>query len=155
MSFNNEITGQLKSMEAKAQTLLYSFPQKAGDIALRFIDGNFKAQGYQGASFVKWKNVQRRMQGTKAYKYGKASAKTRNILIGKGRLRRGFRKQVEGAGAVRIINDAAYAQVHNEGLQAGRSKFTMPKRQFAPIEPNDSPVLVNAIRRMIERELKF
>lgn len=30
------------------------FPSAAGDTALRFINGNFRAQGWQGASFSKW-----------------------------------------------------------------------------------------------------
>jgi phage gpG-like protein len=144
----NNFTGKLNDLERKAKMLLLTFPSKAGDITLRFIDGNFKAQGFQGITFMKW--AIRKAASKKDKRKGRA------ILVNKGRLRRGFRKQVQGAGAVAIINDVEYARVHNEGLQAGRGKgFNMPKRQMIPTTPEESPVLVNAIRKMIIKELNF
>jgi phage gpG-like protein len=173
----NNITTQLTALESEINRLKAGFASKAGDIALRFIDGNFKAQGYQGTTFIRWavrKSADKKRKG-------------RAILVDRGRLRRGFRKIRLGVGAVQIVNDVPYAQIHNEGgtinmparqsvvhfkIKGGRYKFSstkkanaaqkvsksahninMPKRQMAPIDANDSPVLSNAIKNYIIKEL--
>lgn len=72
---------------------------------LRFIDGNFRAQGWQGATFKPWQNKQanigRRRPG--------------RILIITGRLRRGVNYTTNGRGEVRFYNNVPYAQIHNQG----------------------------------------
>jgi phage gpG-like protein len=142
----NAITNKLKLTENEFKARFLSLPSRMGDIALRFIDGNFRAQGYQGTSFIRW--AVRKAQTKKN--------KGRAILVGSGRMRRGFRKQVRGSAEVAIINDTVYADVHNAGLRSGRGAgFDMPKRQMVPIEPNDSPVLVNALRRDIINQLQM
>lgn len=170
-----------KKQQALKNYVNFTFPVKAGNMALRFINGNFRAQGWQGKGFEKWKNIKRK--GT--------------ILVKKGSLRRGNYFTTE-AGVAHVKNNVKYAAVHNngfngtvhikahqrkiyQGTKAGSGKFTskgrermktihtvksigsvkahtrkmnIAKRQYMPTNINDSPVLVNAYRREIERELK-
>jgi len=156
------------------------FPTKAGNIALRFVNGNFRAQGFQGASFKKWAKNKR--GGT--------------ILIKTGKLRAATYYTTQ-AGQVTIKNQMPYAKVHNEGFkgtvavkahkrnrygktQIGTGKFTksgkertktmtmktgestvkahsrkmnLEQRQFIPTAANPSPVLNNAIVREVTRDI--
>jgi phage gpG-like protein len=72
---------------------------------LRFIDGNFRAQGWQGSTFQPWKN--------KASNTGKK--RPGRILIVTGRLRRGVNYSTNGKGEVKFYNNTPYAKVHNQG----------------------------------------
>lgn len=116
----------------------------ANDIKNDFLM-NFRNQGFEGQ---KWKEVQRRIPGTKAYNGKKDPGKrTRNILQGKGsgRLRKDVANSIKEATWDRILLQVnnPYGQVHNEGLRAGRGAgFVMPKRQFA----GDSPRLRRKIK---------
>lgn len=154
------------------------FPGMAGKKALRFIDGNFRKQSWEG---VPWK----RRKG------GKRNSK-RALLIDKGFLRRGtnFRS---GSGQVMVYNYVKYAKAHNNGLntlvtvkaherkahkfkigqgiynvKTKRERFKhysrsaaqvksharnmrMPRRQFMPTAERPSPTL----NREISREVKL
>lgn len=156
------------------------FPTKAGNIALRFVNGNFRAQGFQGSTFKKWK----------------ANKRKSTILIKTGKLRAAnyFTTQ---PGQATIINKMPYAKVHNEGFngtvsvkahsrnrygktKVGTGKFTksgkerlktmtmkigqstvkshsrkvnLPQRQFAPTATSKSPVLNNAIIREVAKDI--
>jgi phage gpG-like protein len=156
------------------------FPTKAANIALRFINGNFRAGGFQGQRFEKWKKNKR---GT-------------TTLVKSGSLRAATSYSVQ-PGQVLIFNRMAYAKVHNEGFKGkvtvkahkrnvytkakvGTGKFTkkgkermqtvtqktgermvkshirkvdIPQRQFMPIRPDDSPVLNNAVMRDVSKDL--
>lgn len=151
------------------------FPAQAGDTALRFINGNFRAQGWQGSTFQPWKPNKRGGR----------------ILVQKGHLRSAsFYNTAPGMVVVR--NTLKYASIHNEGgnvqipvtdkmrkfawsmyaknggkgkPQAERWKglaltkktylnINVEQRQFAPTERSPSPVLNAAITRKIEQELK-
>lgn len=168
-----------KSAEVKHYTEV-RFPAKAGKIALRFVNGNFRAQGFQGASFKKWKSTKR--GGT--------------ILVKTGKLRAAsyYTTQV---GQATIQNHMPYAKAHNEGfsgsvsvkahtrnkysktkigtgkytkagkerqktvtMKSGQSavkshtrKLNIEQRQFAPTAANPSPVLNNAISREVLRDI--
>jgi phage gpG-like protein len=157
------------------------FPAVAGNITTRFINGNFRAQGWQGQTFQPWKKNKR--AGT--------------ILVKRGQLRRGTYFVTQPGTAV-LRNNVAYAKFHNQGfkgtvsvrahqrrilqaqkvqtgrltkkgrmqtrtihklaslgkVQAHTRKVDMPPRQFMPTSPTDSPVLMNAIRREVERGLR-
>lgn len=147
---------------------------------LRFIDGNFRAQGWQGQSFVPWKK----------------NARNGTILVKSGALRRGINYTGAGPGAVRFYNNVKYAGIHNRGgtinkdvrvkahkrrilsneevsapgarkekwvkMKTGtanvkshirKMNFTMPQRQFAPYEGSESPILNKSITRELEREV--
>lgn len=179
-------TREFKALLAKKQEELKryvnnDFPGKAGNIGLRFVNGNFRAQGWQGVTFQRWKE----------------NARKGTILIRKGRLRRGTKFTTQ-PGVARIYNDVPYASVHNRGfsgtvqikahtrrmyeanrvatgrltktgkaqmktihtikgtsqVKAHSRKMNIPKRQFMPEDIKDSPVPFNAYRREIERTLK-
>lgn len=149
---------------------------------LRFIDDNFRMQGWQGKSFQKWE----------------PNARKGTILVKNGHLRRGFNYGDAGFGAVRFYNNVKYAAVHNRGFDArvkvpehkraryakskvfsvneftksGRRKsqtvtnkigegtvqahsrhMKIRQRQFAPYEGSESPVLNKSITRELEREI--
>lgn len=146
----------------------------------RFIDGNFRAQGWQGRSFQAWKANQRK--GT--------------ILVKSGALRRSINHTGAGAGAILFYTNVKYAAIHNRGgtinkdvtirqhtrkitytdeVSAPRAKalkyvkkqsgeaivkshvrrlnLTIPQRQFMPYEGSESPVLNNSIIREINQEI--
>lgn len=176
--FNLKLQRQQKKLKAYVYNL---FPGMAARKTLRFIDGNFRAQGWQGQTFQRWKKNTR--DGT--------------ILVKKGHLRRSFRQEI-APGQVRTYSTSNYAAIHNRGFngtvnigaherriytasrigtgkfnkngtermktihtESGRvnvkahtRKMNIPKRQFMPEHWNDSPVLVNAIRRDLIKELK-
>lgn len=161
---------------------LTRFPSTAGNIALRFINGNFRAGGFQGQSFERW---------TKSKK-GKGTT-----LVDSGALRAANFYTTQ-PGQTTLKNNMPYAKAHNEGFEGtvtvkahtrnkygkskvGTGKFTkkgkermqtvtakigdskvkshsrkmkMPKRQFMPTNENDSPVLNNAIQREVVRDIK-
>ena len=95
-----------------------------------FLD-NFRQQGF-GTS--KWKEVKRRQDGTKAFKYPKTKdlgRRTRAILQGKGsgRLRKDVANSVSTGHrnnnmSYSLVVDNEYAGYHNEG------SGNLPKRQF-------------------------
>lgn len=86
-----------------------------------------QAEGYFVDSFKKgalsdkkWEEVQRRIPGTRAYKYPKRtglSRRTSPILVRTGNLRHKTSNSIRDArwGMVRLVVDLPYAQVHNEG----------------------------------------
>jgi phage gpG-like protein len=154
------------------------FPSKAGDLTLRFINGNFRAGGFQGATFKKWK----KSKGTTLVKTGALRAATYYTTQN---------------GQVTIKNNMPYAKIHNEefkgtvsikahtrnkhrgdilkesyinkkgitatrkikltvaeGVKAHTRKMNIPQRQFMPTNQGDSPVLMNAIQREVARDLE-
>lgn len=176
--FDSSLRRKTRELE---RYVMNEFPAKAGRKILRFINGNFRAQGWQGDSFQRWQKNKR--GGT--------------ILVKKGRLRRSFHQEIT-PGAVRTWNSAPYARVHNRGFngtlrikafqrkkftptKVGTGRFTksgkertktvhvqtgiievkahtrkvnIVKRQYMPEAWNDSPVLVKAIRREVVNDIK-
>jgi phage gpG-like protein len=149
---------------------------------LRFIDDNFRMQGWQGATFEPWAPIKR--AGT--------------ILVRTGALRRGINADGRGNGEVYFYNNMPYAKVHNEGFNGvvnvrsyskknyynaksssltrftpsgkhrtenirnmtGESaiaghvrKMDIIQRQFAPHEGSESPVLNDAIIKAVEKRI--
>jgi phage gpG-like protein len=158
------------------------FPSVAGNIALRFINGNFRAGGYQGQSFDKWK---------------KSNKKRGSTLVASGALRADNHYTTQ-PGQTTLKNNRPYAKLHNEGFtgtvtvkahtrnkyskkkvgtgkltkkgkermqtvtfKSGQStvkahtrKMNIPKRQFMPTNERDSVVLNKAIERQVTRDIK-
>ncbi|MDY0104409.1 MAG: hypothetical protein RBS07_15845 [Lentimicrobium sp.] len=148
------------------------WPAEAGNTALRFINGNFRAQGYQGRSFQPWK---------------KGKKKRGTTLVNKGHLRSAS-YYVTGVGVVTMRNTRPYAAIHNEGgyinatqsvnqytrkahtrrfkgkrikvkatiISAHMRKINtkIDARPFFPTTNNPSPVLNNAVERKILAEFK-
>lgn len=151
---------------------------------LRFVDGNFRAQGWQGSSFKKWREIQRK--GT--------------ILVKTAALRRSWNYQMASGGGVRFYNNVPYAKAHNEGftgtvqvkahqrnryeksqvhsltdfnrngtrrvrtvtnkvgsnqVKAHTRQVHIIQRQFAPYSGHESQVLNNSIIREINREINI
>lgn len=109
------------------QELNRVLPVELANIAQNDFVANFQRQGFNGE---KWKEVQRRQKGTKAYKYPKKkglSRRTKPILIMSGAMRRKTStmiRQIMGRGKIRLVLDLEYAAVHNEGTDR------VPQRQF-------------------------
>lgn len=91
----------------------------------------FKVQGWDSEQ---WKEVNRRIAGTKEYKYPAKKGlrrRTRPILVGKGSLRRAVNSSIKSVSPtrVRFVVDLPYAAIHNEGLRM-RNGAPMPRRQY-------------------------
>ena len=174
-----------KQLQIKASAIknyaLTRFPSTAGNIALRFVNGNFRAGGFQGQSFERWKKSKKN-KGT--------------TLVDTGALRAGNYYTTQ-PGQTTLKNNMPYAKEHNEGFEGtvtvkahtrqkhrgdvlkekytskkGKSrtrtikltvgenvkshsrKMKIPKRQFMPTNENDSPVLNNAVERQVARDIK-
>jgi phage gpG-like protein len=174
-----------KNLLTKAKEIqnyaLTRFPSTAGNIALRFINGNFRAGGFQGQSFERWAKS----------KKGKGTT-----LVASGALRAANYYTTQ-PGQTTLKNNMPYAKAHNEGFEGTvtikahtrhkhrgdvlKQKYTnkkgktatrtikltvgenvkshsrkmkIPKRQFMPTNENDSPVLNNAIQREVVRDIK-
>lgn len=156
-------------------------PRKSANVTLRFINGNFRAQGFQGTYFKRWK----------------PNKKNTHILLKSGRLRAAT-TAIMGRGEVTIKNSMPYADTHNEGFKGrvnvnahtrntysktkiGTGKFTktgkerqktvsyksgessvkthtrrmnMPRRQFMPTARRPSKTLENSIIQMIEKDIE-
>lgn len=72
---------------------------------LKFIDDNFTAQAFRGATTDRWPKRKKEPKGAR-----------RALLVKTGKLRRSFRAEESGA-QVSLSTDVEYAQVHNEGGQ--------------------------------------
>lgn len=86
----------------------------------------FQKGGWEGKA---WKQVQRRIAGTGAYKYPKTrglSRRTKPILVNRGTLRRAVNSCVKSISGGRIYFkvDLPYAKYHNDGTRR------LPRRQF-------------------------
>ena len=132
--------------------------QIIGNVAVSWFKKNFQNQAW---GRVKWKEVQRREPGSKAYKYNAKhhpARTTRSILTGDtGDLGRSIEIREAANGTVTIWTNPStfgskepYGRVHNEGLRAGRgSGFTMPRRQFM----GENPELDDLIIKKLEEKL--
>lgn len=108
---------------------------------------NFKTESFGGD---KWQEVQRRTPGTKAYKYParpKASAHTRPILIGTGRLRRDVSASVRtGRKNSRLSYTLSVNNPYGGYLNDGTNK--MPRRRFV----GTTPMLNKKLLMRIDKE---
>lgn len=108
-----------------------------------FLD-NFRQQGFDGR---KWKEVQRRIAGTKAYSGDKDKGKrTRAILQGKGsgRLRKDVANSVANGRknselSYTLIVENNYASYHNDGTKK------IPQRQFVGMTEKLNKKILNKI----------
>jgi len=120
----------------KLQDKKLQLPKALANIMQRHFKRNFAEQGFVDETVEKWEEVKRRTPGEFAYKYGLTASRTNPILQGKGsgKLRHSIQIITANWNQIRIgtVGDVVnkYAAVHNEGLEAGRTRFTMPKRQF-------------------------
>ena len=105
---------------------------------------NFREQGFNGK---KWKEVQRRIEGTKAYSGNKDKGKrTRAILQGKGsgRLRKDVANSVANGRknselSYTLVVENNYASYHNDGTSK------IPQRQFVGMTEKLNKKILNKI----------
>lgn len=143
MSFKNklELSGVIKKLEEKKSTL----PHQLANIAQSAFLNNFRTSSFFGK---KWKEVQRRIPGTNAYKYPKkdTSKNKRGILLGQTRhLFHSVAHSIRQADwhEIRLGTDIPYAEYHNEGTDK------IPQRRFM----GDHPKLRAKLRRQINSEI--
>lgn len=114
--------------------------------AKNYFLSSFKQQGWEGSS---WQEVNRRIEGTKAYKYPskpKASSRKNPILIRTGKLRRAVSNSIRTVTfeKIQLIVDLPYAVRHNEGTDG------MPQRKYM----GDSEKLRSIMKDEIDKALK-
>jgi len=140
----------LKSQQAKlAQAINTDLPMAIGKKAVDLFTENFQKEGFQDNGPKPWKEVQRRTRNVRG------AAGSRKILTGKtGDLGRSIKYEVS-PGKVTIYSDVIYADVHNEGLKAGRGAgFTMPKRQFIGDSADLDKIIDDEIEKTLNNILK-
>lgn len=122
-------------------------PPLLANQARNFFLKSFKDSAWQDSGTQKWKEVQRRIAGTNAYKYPKKkqlSRRTSPILVRTGKLRRAVRNSVrlQTFERIELVVPLKYAAVHNEG------EGNMPQRKFM----GDSKTLRDKQVKLIYRE---
>ena len=129
----------------KLQQIKPKLPQEIAAIAQSSFVKNFNDESFFGK---KWKEVQRRIEGTKAYKYPKTkklSRRVKPILVGTGKLKREVNSSIRQAtfDEVRLGVDLPYAAAQNEGTNK------IPKREFM----GNSPILEKKIKDKIKKSI--
>ena len=107
----------------KLQQMKPKLPQEIAAIAQSSFVKNFNDESFFGK---KWQQVQRRIEGTKAYKYPKTkklSRRVKPILVGTGKLKREVNSSIRQAtfDEVRLGVDLPYAAAQNEGTNGTAS----------------------------------
>ncbi|MBY0244491.1 MAG: phage virion morphogenesis protein [Sphingobacteriaceae bacterium] len=101
---------------------LISLMRNINRVTLRYIDDNFRAQGYQANTLIPWRK-------TGSGKENRFSQKSNGILIQTGRLRRGFQSSVTPSSVI-ISNAAPYANMHNQGFKGAIQIKAHTRRTF-------------------------
>lgn len=165
MTVEQYIQGLNTASASFKQYMNIEWPKHSGEIAVRFINGNFRAQGWQGNSFQPWRPLKKPRSGG-------------SILRKTGHLAGSFYFTVS-PGQTNVKTLVPYAKAHNEGftgsvnipasirqiktvkgigkqvsVKAHTRKMNLPKRQFMPTSVYDSPVFFEAIKRETLRGLK-
>ena len=119
----NDFLQKMAEIKAKIPDMVKRLPGIAKVEGLRFIADNFAKQGFETktGSYDTWKK-KKNQQGKKT-------------LIGNkrgGSLKRSWQQESKATGeTVEFTSSLPYAEVHNEGLMAGRPPgFTMPRREM-------------------------
>lgn len=114
----------LQKLQQKQPKLMTALEIQATD---HFV-GSWRKQGWVDESLTRWKEVKRRMPGTKAYQSARKSARTRSILVKSGALRGGFYTRIKRNNIVQIANSVPYARYHNEGARG--TAYVRPHQRF-------------------------
>lgn len=129
----------------KLQQMKPKLPQEIAAIAQSSFVKNFNDESFFGK---KWQQVQRRIEGTKAYKYPKTkklSRRVKPILVGTGKLKREVNSSIRQAtfDEIKLGVDLPYAGYINEGTEK------MPQREFM----GNSPILEKKIKDKIKKSI--
>lgn len=101
-------------------------PKILGNQAQQYFVGSWQKQGWDGQQ---WQEVQRRIPGTKTYRYATSAMRSRAILVASGTLRRAVNDSIRKTtfNEIRLAvgdKEAPYAGYQNKGTDR------IPKRQF-------------------------
>jgi hypothetical protein len=131
----------------KMEQVKKDLPRLLANDTKNYFVGEYNNQEWNGQ---KWKEVQRRIPGTNAYKYPKKGADSRHgsaILVRTGKLRRDVTNSLEVATFDKIKftvrND--YGQYHNEGGDK------LPKRKFMGQTNKLRDIQLNRIKDFINK----
>lgn len=158
----------INELQDRVKKVIDSLPPRVGAMVVQFSKQRFRKQGWQGASFVRW----RPRKATAARNEGRA------ILVDSGALRNSIRVLNASTTSVTVaVTGAAqdYAATHNEGFKGSVTvkqhtkrkrkkgklskiiltipqhtrKMNIPQRQFI----GESQTLDRNLSKMIEKEL--
>lgn len=159
---NENITGPSEAFISAFQKFLQEDALRIVETeALNHFQNSFVYQGFTDKSLVKWpaRKIPRKKNGKpitgKTLEKWKSKNQGRALLISHASDTKGTHMANSitselAPGKVTIIVDKPYAQVHNDGLQAGRPPgFTMPQRRF--IGPSEK--LEQKIQAKFEKEI--
>jgi len=122
-------------------------PELAANIAVEKFKENFAQESFFGK---KWKEVERRKPGTKAYKVVSKKHPVRNIdkiLHKTSNLRDSITYRTESGKAI-VYSDTTYGKYHNEG--SGK----IPKRQFIGKNKNLETEIYDMLNKKVQQIFK-
>lgn len=130
---------KLRQIQGQLPLVLQRIPGVIKVEGLQFIKDNFQHEGFENkpGQYEKWKNK-------------KTKGARKKTLVGEkrgGKLKRTWKGSAQGTQA-EFSNALPYAEVHNEGLKAGKPPgFTMPQRQMI----GDSDALNNRVENKLDK----
>ncbi len=98
-------TKNIRNAEDELRDFFRKIPRMVAVTALEFFRMSFTNQGWKDVSLRKWR----------PRREGAVRNDKRNLLIDKGRLKRGLRILTVAPGLVVLVDDVPYAGIHNEG----------------------------------------
>ena len=137
----------LKKLQGVQNYLQGDVKKDIGVQAVNFYKKSFRDEGFTDKKLEKWKDVKRRLD-----KNVKGAASKRKILTGTTKqLADGIDYSITTHG-VSISTDVPYAQIHNEGGNAGRNgSAKIPKRQFIGQSDSLNKIVITEIEGEITR----
>lgn len=139
-------------MAKRTKQLVQRMPAIASSIAMKEFDANFQAQGLRvtESETRKWQPRQRQDRNRRGY------IKTqRAILVKSGTLRGNFRPLPQTGVAV-VVNDTAYARIHNRGGRIRgqmRAWATNRRSGLTRLRPSGNPAMMPARPFMVSTPL--
>jgi len=141
----------LLELAANLQVMKRELPILLANQAQRYFADSWKQQGYEGKQ---WKEVKRREEGTKEYKYPKykgLSRRTNPILVRSGALRREVSNSIRSQSfdLIKLVSSLPYSSYINEGTP------TMDARPFMRDSPGLRVKQTELITKTVNRALKI
>ncbi len=146
---------RLGEIKRAVQLLKHDLPIDLANQAQNFFTKSFSISSWEGQA---WKTPQRKIPGTKAFKYPLKTGlgrRTRATLVESGALRRAVSNSVRSARweLIRLVVDLPYAAVHNEGLPMKNGE-PMPKRQYMGDNPELRKLQIAKINNYLTKVFK-
>lgn len=102
------------AVKEKITAMKVDLPIALANLSQNFFVQSWANQGWDGKA---WQTPERKIRGTKAYKYAKPAARTRATLVQSGALRRAVSNSIRSKTfeSIRLIVDLPYAEAQNNG----------------------------------------